>query len=189
MSKSPEEAVASMVAGLEAKTGKSLVAWLKVTRASGLQKHSELVAMLKKDHGIGHGYANLITHKTLASDSVAAAAKGEDLVGAQYAGPKAALRPIYDALAKKAQALGKDVELSPKKEYVSLRRSKQFGLIQPSTATRVDLGLNLKGVPPAGRLEAAGSFSGMVTHRIRLASAKDVDRELEGWLKNAYAEA
>ena len=55
---------------------------------------------------------------------------------------------------------------------MSLRRSKQFGLIQPTTATRVDVGLVLKGVAPAGRLEASGSFNAMVTHRVRVANVE-----------------
>ena len=86
-------------------------------------------------------------------------------------------------------AFGKDVEVSPKKAYVSLRRAKQFGIVQPSTKARLDVGLNLKGVAPAGRLEASGSFNSMVTHRVRVASAKDVDAELIGWLKEAYQSA
>ena len=89
----------------------------------------------------------------------------------------------------KIAAFGKDVDLSPKKAYVSLRRSKQFGLIQPSTATRLDVGLNLKGVAPKGRLEASGSFNSMCTHRVRLESVKDVDAELVAWLKQAYEKA
>ena len=67
-----------------------------------------------------------------------------------FAGKKADLRPIYDAVMAKVKALGTDVELAPKKAYVSLRRNKQWGLVQPSTATRLDLGLVLKGVPPSG---------------------------------------
>ena len=90
---------------------------------------------------------------------------------------------------KKIEAFGTDVELSPKKAYVSLRRSKQFGLVQPSTATRVDVGLNLKGVPPKGRLEASGSFNSMCTHRVRLESPRQVDAELLGWLRQAYDNA
>ena len=90
---------------------------------------------------------------------------------------------------KKIEAFGKDVELSPKKAYVSLRRSKQFGLIQPSTATRVDVGLNLKGLAPKGRLEASGSFNSMCTHRVRLESPKQVDAELVAWLREAYDKA
>ena len=107
----------------------------------------------------------------------------------QYAGPKAALRPIYDLLVKKIEAFGADVELAPKKAYVSLRRSLQFGLIQPSTATRVDVGMNLKGVAPRGRLEPSGSFNSMCSHRVRLESVKQVDAELLGWLRQAYDHA
>ena len=113
----------------------------------------------------------------------------DDLVARQYSGKKEGLRPIYDALIKAVTALGKDVEVAPKKAYVSLRRSKQFALIQPSTATRVDVGINLKGEPPAERLEAAGSFNAMVSHRVRVTSVKDVNAQLKGWLKKAYQSA
>lgn len=189
MSQSAEAALQSMIDNLAAKTGKPLAEWVKLVKKSGLAKHGEIVAMLKKDHGITHGYANLVAHQALGSDAVSVAKGGTDLVAEQYAGAKAALRPIYDLLAKKVQAFGKDVELSPKKAYVSLRRSKQFGLIQPSTVTRVDVGLNLKGMAPKGRLEASGSFNAMCTHRVRLESAEDVDFELVGWLKRAYDKA
>jgi hypothetical protein len=189
MAKSPEETLASMISSLAGKTGKSLEEWLEIVRSGKPGKHGEIVRLLKEKHGITHGYANLIAHKALGSDAGSAAEAGEDLVGAQYAGAKAALRPIYDALVARVVALGPDVALAPKKAYVSLRRSKQFGLIQPSTATRLDVGLNLKGVPPAGRLEASGSFNAMCTHRVRLEKAGDVDRELLGWLAKAYESA
>ena len=184
----PDEMAAKMIANLKEKTGKDLDAWLKVAARSKLQKHGEIVKHLKAEHDLTHGYANLIAHKLLKSDAGSADAD-TDLVAAQYAGKKAALRPIFDKLAKQVQKLGGDVELAPKKSYVSLRRSKQFGLIQPSTATRVDVGLNLKGEPVTERLEASGSFNSMVTHRVRLKSAKDVDAELAGWLKQAYERA
>ena len=69
---------------------------------------------------------------------------------------------------------------------MSLRRKKQFAIAQPSTKDRFDLGLNLKGVAPAGRLEASGSFNAMVTHRVRLASPAEVDAEVLAWLRAAY---
>ena len=112
-----------------------------------------------------------------------------DLVAAQYAGEKAALKPMYDQLIKAISAFGKDVEVSPKKTYVSLRRSKQFALIQPTTKTRLDVGLNLKGVAPSGRLEASGSFNAMCTHRVRLESSDQIDKALTAWLKDAYDKA
>ena len=183
MAKSPEEMAASMISNLKEKTGKTLPQWLKISRGSGEAKHGAIVKFLKTEHGVTHGYANLIAAKTLESG------EPTDPVEAQYSGGKEALKPIYTAFVRAVKKIGKDVEIAPKKTYVSLRRRKQFALIQPSTKTRVDVGLNLKGVPPAGRLEPSGSFNSMCTHRVRLESKKDVDAELEGWLKDAYDRA
>jgi hypothetical protein len=188
MAKSPEEMRQEMIANLREKTGKTLAEWQAIVRAAGLTKHGEIMKLLKGDHGVTHGYANQIALNTLKSED-APASGSPGLIDAQYAGAKASLRPLYDTLASMVAAFGNDVELSPKKAYVSLRRSKQFGIIQPSTATRLDVGLVLKGVKPAGRLEASGSFNAMVTHRVRLAGPEDLDAELIGWLRQAYDEA
>ena len=180
MPSSPEEMANSMIANMKEKTGKTLEQWLTVAKKIDADKHGQVVKALKADHGLTHGYANLVAHKLLKSDAGSQAAGGTDLVAAQYAGPKEGLRPIYDAVIKAAKALGKDVEIAPKKTYVSLRRNKQFALVQPSTRTRVDLGINLKDVPAKGRLEASGSFNAMVSHRVRLENVADVDKEVMG---------
>lgn len=184
MAKSPEEMEASMIANLKENTGRSLDQWVQIAAGSKRTRHGELVAFLKGEHGLTHGYANLVAHHLL--KSAASDAGPDDLVAVQYAGPKAALRPIYEALVAAVRALGSDVELAPKKAYVSVRRAKQFAIMQPSTATRLDLGINLKGVAPRDRLEASGSFSAMVSHRVRLASKEEVDKPLIGWLRQAY---
>jgi predicted transport protein len=158
--------------------------WVSLAKKSGAGKHGEIVKHLKAEHGLGHGYANLVAQEALRGGS--APAGGDDLLAAQYAGAKAGMRPVYDRLAKAISALGKDVETAPKKTYVSFRRSKQFALVQPSTKTRVDVGINLKGTPAKGRLEASGSFNAMVTHRVRIGAAGEVDKELMGWLRQAY---
>lgn len=188
MAKSPEEMKAAMIAGLKDKTGKSLAEWLRILKARGLAKHKEMVGFLKTDHGVTHGYANMIALQALGSDSHTAD-QTDDLVDAQYAGAKAALRPIYDALLATVQKFGSDVTASPKKAYVSLRRSKQFAIVQPSTSSRVDIGLILPGTDAEGRLEAAGSFNAMMTHRVRVGKPSEVDKELLGWLRKAYEEA
>lgn len=84
------------------------------------------------------------------------------------------------------QNFAPDVEIAPKKTYVSLRRSKQFAIIQVSTKSRVDLGLNLKGVDPTERLEGGNVFGGMCTHRIKLTNPIEIDLEVQQWLKKAY---
>jgi len=184
MAQNPEEMAASMIANLEEKTGKDLNGWLEITQASGLEKHGQIVKLLKSDHGMTHGYANMVAHETLRVGQDQPTES--DLVENQYSGAKAGLRPIYDALIAKISKFGPDLEVAPKKAYVSLRRNKQFGIIQPSTKTRVDVGINLKGTEPTERLETSGSFNAMVSHRVRLSGADEVNPELVAWLKKAY---
>ena len=184
MAKSPEEMTEQMILNLPERTGKSLDEWLKITKASKLAKHGEIVSLLKTKHGVTHGYANIIALRTLQGG--ASAVSGGDLLSAQYSGAKASMKPIYDKLIAAINQLGRDVEVSPKKTYVSLRRNKQFALIQPSTATRLDIGINLKGTTPTKRLETSGSFNAMVSHRVRVENEKQIDAELVRWLKRAY---
>lgn len=181
-----EDATNTMIRNLEEKTGKSMAAWVKVVEAARLAKHGERVAFLKTRHGLGHGYANLVAHAVAGGGELT---RGDDPVAAQYSGSKAGLKPIYDEILKAARSFGADVEVAPKKAYVSLRRSKQFAIVQPSTATRLDLGLNLKGTPASGKLEASGSFNAMVSHRVRLESAGDFGTDVRSWLRSAYDQA
>lgn len=183
---SADDALKSMIANLQDKTGKSLAQWVAIAKRSGVTKHGQIVSHLKAEHGLGHGYANLVAADMLGG--LATPSEG-DAIASQYSGAKVPLLPIYKALISEIKKFGADVELAPKKAYVSLRRTKQFGLIQPSTATRVDVGLNSNHLAPTARLEKSGSFNAMVSHRVRLEKKADVDRELIGWLKQAYLEA
>lgn len=182
--KSVDAATQTMINNLPEKTGKSLEQWIKLLSKQSFEKHGEIIKWLKSEHGVTHGFANLIAH--MHRNGGAAGGGEDDLVAAQYKGAKAELLPIYEAILKIAQAFGKDVEVAPKKTYVSLRRNKQFALIQPSTKDRVDIGINLKGSKPGGRLEASGSFNAMVSHRVRIASKKEVDAEVKAWWRKAY---
>jgi predicted transport protein len=177
----PEEMAASMRNNVADKTGKPMADWWQIIKQSGHEKHGQILKMLKTDHGVTHGFANLIAHDFLNQG----ANEDLDLVTAQYSGAKQDLKIIYDTLMAKLATL-EGVEIAPKKAYVSLRRNKQFALIQPSTKTRVDVGINLKGDEPTDRLEASGSFNAMVSHRVRLTEAAQVDDELIAWLQQAY---
>lgn len=173
--------------GLVKRTGRSLDEWVTLARATGLQKHKTLVEHLKSVEGLSHGFANAVALKTFGTD--ASAIGNEALLEQMFGGPKAGLKPIHDRLVDIVGDFGADVELAPKKGYVSVRRSKQFAILQPSTRDRFDLGVNLKGVEPVGRLEPSGSFNAMVSHRVRLHHLSDVDSEIESWLRSAYERA
>ena len=180
MAASPEDQLKTMLANIPEKTGKTLDAWKALLAKTDFEKHGQMVKWLKSEHGVTHGFANLIATKFRESDEEV------DLIDAQYSGAKADLKPIHDAIVKFASSLGKDVELAPKKASHSLRRKKQFALITPATKTRIDLGLALKGDPAEGRLE---TYNAMCSHRVRLESVKDFDKDVKAWIKEAYARA
>ena len=186
-----DKATATQLANIEQRTGKTLAQLAKIIKSSGLEKHGEIVAMLKQDLGMGHGDANTLVHVALKSDGQSAAdAAGlsqDDVLAGIYTGPKAGLRPVHDALMAKIQAFG-EFEVAPKKGYVSLRRKKQFAMIGPATNTQVEVGLNMKDVPATARLKAMPA-GGMCQYKVRLADVTDVNAELVAWVRRAYDSA
>jgi hypothetical protein len=183
----PEEGLAAQIRNIEQRYGKSMSEWFAVIATSGLTKHTEVVAMLKAEHGLAHGAAHRVS--LLSRQAAAPAPASADATDDLYAGKKAPLRPLHDRLMAEIGGFGGDVAVVPKKGYLSLRRRKQFAMIQPSGSGRLDVGLILPDVPAAGRLEPAGSFNALFTHRVRVMSADDIDPELTGWLRAAYTSA
>jgi len=177
----------TMIDNMPEKTGKPLEAWFKLIKASGLEKHGEILKLLKGEHGITHGFANTIT-MLYRQQAAGGPASEDELISGQY-GSKEHLKPWYDKLVAEVSKFGKDVELAPKKAYVSLRRARQFCIIQPTTKSRIDLGLNLKGVDASGVLIEGDKWSGMCTHRIEIHSPEDITPEVVDWLRKAYEAA
>jgi len=186
-----EEGLRAQVRNIEATYGRPIAAWIDVIRESGKTKHAEIVAMLKTEHGMTHGSANrvaLIGRDALAASQATDVAPATDATDQLYSGKKAALRPTHELLMTIIHGFGSDVEVAPKRGYLSLRRKKQFAMLQPA-AGHVDVGLILKRVPETDRLESAATFNAMFTHRVRVARVTEVNAELVGWLRQAYERA
>lgn len=175
-----------MEENLKDKTGKDLNEWKTILADQGFEKHGEMMKYLKGEHGVSHGFANFIALKFREADAGSHAAG--DLVDVQYSG-KEALRPIYEKLKIAIEAFGGDVEVAPKKAAISFRRKRQFALVQPTTKSRVDLGLKFNDRPHDGRLETSGPFGSMCTHRVQLTDPDQVDEDLIEAIKAAYSEA
>jgi hypothetical protein len=151
----------------------------------GLTKHGEIVAWLKKDFELGHGHATAIAGVILKGGKPprSAATKLDDL----FSGTKASWRKPTDALVTKIAKFGPDVEAVANSTYVNLLcAKKKFGILQPASASRLDIGIKLKGQAPDGRFEAAGDWNAMVTHRVRIEDAKEIDAEVLAWLRRAH---
>jgi hypothetical protein len=188
---STEKALETQLRNIQARTGKTLDELYAFIRKSGLQKHGEIRDMLKTDLGMGHGDANTLIHFYFKSDGESAAkAKGSatvDVISEIYSGGKADLRPIHEQLMIAINKFG-PFEIAPKKGYVSLRRKKQFAMIGPATKTRVEVGLNMKGVKGTGRL-AEMKPGGMCQYKVNVTNVAEVDQELIGWIRQAYDSA
>ena len=184
-SEKDKKAFQSYLDNIKAKTGKPPADFRALAKEKGLTKAGEVVAWLKKDFGLGYGHAGAIWQLIGHADDVKASP--DDRLAKLFAGKKAVWRKPYDALAAKIAKFGADVELSANLTYINvLRNGKKFGIVQPSAAERLDIGIKLKGVAPAGRFEAAGSWNAMVTHRVRISDPKQIDKEVLAWLKQAY---
>lgn len=181
-----DKAVATQLANIEKRSGKSLSELAAIISQSGLTKHGELVAMLKSELGLGHGDANTLVHTTKKAAAPTSAADTDPL-DAVYSGASAPLRAIHERLMAGITAFG-PFEIAPKKGYVSLRRKKQFAMLGPGTKTLLEIGLNAK------RDRLGADFAklppgGMCQFKRRIASVAEVDAALMAAIRMAYDEA
>jgi uncharacterized protein DUF4287/uncharacterized protein DUF5655 len=179
-----EEGLQSQIRNIEATYGRSMDEWTALIAASGLTRHGQIVSWLKSKYGLPHGAANRVALVALAAFQPPPA---EDPVASLYADRSPAVRAIHDRIWAVVESLG-DVEVAPKKGYLSLRRRTQFGMLKPA-ARHVDLGLILPGQPVTERLESAATFNALFTHRVRVRTEADVDDQVKGWIGAAYDRA
>ena len=173
---------------VQAKTGKTPKDFARLAKVKGLAQHGELVRWLKKDFELGHGHATAIAGVIRKGDAPPASV--DEKFDAIFAGGKAGWQEPCGKLIERARRFGPDVAMNVGKTYISLLKGdKKFAILQPSAAARLDVGIKCKSLKTAGRLEAAGSWNAMVTHRVRIAKAQELDAEVIGWLKQAYSKA
>lgn len=165
-------------------SGKPLEDWVEIVKQKQLAKHGEIQKFLKEEYNFTYGYANLVAHKTLGTDA-GSSENPDELIEKQYVG-KEHFRPIYDRLMKEIGQFGADFEIAPKNAYVSLRRKRQFAILQPATKTRFEIGINLKGQEPDGVLELVPGANAMCSHKIKIESENDVTPEVIDWIRLAY---
>ncbi|MFZ0313869.1 MAG: DUF5655 domain-containing protein [Candidatus Korobacteraceae bacterium] len=183
----------SVIAGMKEKTGRSLAEWVRHAKKNGPSGEKERAAWLKKEHALGTNYAAWIAGKSAGKndgfeDAGEYLRHAEDFVEKMYAGPKAHLRPIYDAILTYARTLGKDVGVSPCSTMVPIYRKHVIAQIKPTTRTRIDLGLALKNTKTPKRLIDTGGFAkkDRITHRIEITSVEEFDDAAKRWMRVAY---
>jgi len=188
----PQAATVTQLKNIQARTGKTIAQLHAALAAEKLARHGERRSWLMQQFALGYGDANAVAlwvGKPLpdlglgAPVAAAPAAEGQALE-AIYAGAKASLRPLHDAVLLVVRAFG-EFEVAPKKTYVSLRRKKQFAMVGPATKDAIEIGLNAKDLPAHARLKVMPP-GGMCQVSTRIGNEAEVDKQLKSWLKQAY---
>jgi hypothetical protein len=186
--------VQNIIANMKVKTGRSLDEWLAFVSIHGPASEAERRVWLKDTHKLGTNYAWWIAERSVGrgeedGDPAAYLRQAPVYVEEMFAGKRAALKPIYDALLKAGLAVGKDAKACPCQTIVPLYREHVFAEIKPATNTRIDLGLALgkwtSAIPK--RIEPVkGAKGNRITHRIPIAALDEIDDFVKRWLKHAY---
>lgn len=181
------------ISELKQKTGRSLEEWLKLIKKEGPPEEKERRDWLKTKHGLGTNSAWWLAERSLGKGEEMGDPKqylraAEEYVEQMFSGKKETLRPIYDALLRLGLNIGKEAKACPCQTIVPLYRNHVFAQIKPTTQTRVDFGLALGNLKTPRRLIHTGGYAkkDRITHRFEITSLKDIDDEVERWLKVAY---
>ena len=159
--------------------------WNARILAEGPGEESALRKWLEERGVTGYARSLLIRERFGYPEFLTATA--DALIDGQYA-DRQNLRPIYDAVLAAAAGMG-EFAIQARKTYVSLVSPKRtFARIQPTTRSRVDLGLRLANPTLLGRLQPSRLHETMHL-QISLARPEDVDCEVVQWLRRAYDES
>jgi Domain of unknown function (DUF5655)/Domain of unknown function (DUF4287) len=178
---------------LPEKTGRSLAQWAKFVAGCGIPDRKDRIAFLKDQHHLGTNTAWQIVmyaedKATWDGDPKVYLKNADQYVTDMFAGGKAGLKPIFDALLIEGRKLGTDVKVCPCKTIVPFYRERVFAEIKPATKTRLEFSLALGDEPFAGRLVPNPRAKGndRLRHQFHLASVADIDGEVLRWLQAAY---
>jgi hypothetical protein len=178
---------------VKAKTGLDPADFKKLAEEKGLLESNAkgeiasapIVAWLETDFGLGRGHAMAIVG-TLKPTRIQD--KSDDPVTAYFSGSKATWRETFDSLLKQLEEFG-PVGIAPTNSYIGLVKGTGKFAIVAATGDRLDIGIKLKGVEPTGRFAASGTWNAMVTHRVMVTDAAEIDSQLLNWLRDAYEKA
>jgi hypothetical protein len=183
MSEQTMKARQTYLDNIKVKTGKSAQQLAVIARAKGLTKAKAVIDWLEEEFDLGYGHAGMVWYLMAHEEGPKTP---DDRLIKLFSGKKERWLEPYKALETKILEFGSDVQTYANTTYVNLLRDgKKFGIVQPS-GERLDVGIKLKSMEAEDRLEAAGKWNAMVTHRVQIGDPEALDKELLGWLKRAY---
>jgi predicted transport protein len=182
----PDQMLEAVSASMAQRTGRPLEEWVAAVRDAGLDAldQNTVRRWLREVHGVPQNSQWAIADAA-AREAGWVRPTVEQYVDEQYRGPKATLRPVFDAVRAAVLDLGDDVTTEGRGTYVPFVRKRQFAAVAAATAARIDVGLRFTTPPASARLQPA-TAPGSATHKLSLTAVEDVDDEVRALLRTAY---
>jgi predicted transport protein len=183
---SPRAMMDAVAGSMQARTGRTLEAWVALVKDSGLDPldQNAVRRWLKAEYDV-------LQNSRYAIADAAARAAGwtapsvDEYVAAQYSGAKAALRPAFDMLRTLLLSFGTDVHAEGRASYIPFVRRRQFAAVAPAARSRIDIGLRFT-APPSSPLLSTAGVPGQGTHKVSVTSPEEITAEVERLLRAAY---
>ena len=178
---------ASVKAGLERDTGKTLDQWVNIAKTCPETKPRARQAWLKAQHGLGQNRAMQVLNAAFPSDEPGWD-EDEALREALWSDP--ASRAILDALEATLAATLPEVLRTQRKGFTGWSRAVQFAALKPVRGGTAVLGLAV--MPDTSPLlvpTGKDAWSERLKSKVVLANAKDVTAEITQLLQRAAAGA
>lgn len=111
----------------------------------------------------------------------------EKLINEQYSGNNKLIRPLFDELIRNVKQFGKDIDISPGENEVSLLFNNQFAEIRPTAESKIEILMKMPDVEYTERLiPTSQNDANKYSHMVSISRSEDIDYELYNWLKSAY---
>jgi hypothetical protein len=186
--------VMKWVAELKEKTGRTLDEWKAHIVQAGPPDLAERREWLKARYKLGTNTAWWLAERaegqpTWDETPEQYLAIAPTYVDEMFGGPKAAMRPVGDALMRMAREVAPDIKFCPCKTIIPFYREHVIAEIKPATKSRIDFGLSLgSGVPFTARLKDTGGLKkkDRITHKVEISKIEDIDADVRAWLRTAY---
>jgi predicted transport protein len=173
-----------MLENIIEKYQKTIDEWMQIISELNFSKHNEKVNFLVENYHLGKFQADLLVHKYQKSDS--ASIDEDTLIENQFKNKEHFL-DLYKELIEFILGFGNDIEIVAKKNYISLRRKKQFLILQASSKTRFDISLFLKGESGNEVLIPIDTPNSMCSHKISISSSKiELTEEMKKYINQSY---
>jgi hypothetical protein len=184
MAKSAQEFEQEFLATIQEATSHNLEKWMGLLDRTGFSKTKEITDHLKKEHGLNHFQATMLTGIYLNGGKPVYdyAAMTEKL----FQGMEQQ-KPLFEALSAQLQQAIPESRIVPTKTYFSLNGERCYGAIKVNK-TNIRVGLDLGDQPFGDYVQKARSLGTMprISHMIEIQSEAEITDELLANLKQAY---